>query len=528
MAVTLTGTTGNDTLFGNTAQASLVNGLDGDDRLLSDFSNSTLNGGKGNDLLQVDAVDGSTVNMNPGQGNDTISISGFNTVGTLNVAVNPNVATAFNLGADIINLNASRGSTILSGTINGGGGKDVLNVGAGIDLTNAFIGLNQDADSVAISAVTAETFSNSKIGMGAGADSASISSNTALIFNNFTLAGGKGADTLQFGVSALDMSGTNLFSMGGGSDIVSATFGGTGINSGSFLLRGDTGTDTIVVDFGIAVTGTNNYKFSIFGDDTQAATAAFNDLITFDLTETAIDITGTIAGGGGADTINITSTQTASTAGFYVDGGFGADVIKLAGGAFAGTMAGGAGADSLSVELGTNSGFVNLSGINNMTLVGGAGNDTFLNTSMGTAVTEVNSSFSVTALNVTLGDFTTGDLFQLLVMKVSNGDANVQRSAFFTSTFTAYTGAAGVGLTGAANNNIALFQEGDDVVLQILNGSGQLSGISAVTASSVGMGVIRFKGNSAFGSSVAGASGQLSAISFTYTQSLNGATFNFT
>ena len=113
-------------------------------------------------------------------------------------------------------------------------------------------------------------------------------------------------------------------------------------------------------------------------------------------------------------------------------------------------------------------------------------------------------------------------------MKVANGDANVERSAFFTSTFTAYTGAAGVGLTGTANNNIALFQEGDDVVLQILNGTGQLSGVSAITGSSIGMGIIRFKGNSAFGSSVAGASGQLSAISFSYTQALGGATFNFT
>ena len=53
MAVTLTGTTGNDTLIGSTAQASLVQGLEGNDRLLSDFSGTTLNGGQGNDLLQV-------------------------------------------------------------------------------------------------------------------------------------------------------------------------------------------------------------------------------------------------------------------------------------------------------------------------------------------------------------------------------------------------------------------------------------------------------------------------------------------
>ena len=88
--------------------------------------------------------------------------------------------------------------------------------------------------------------------------------------------------------------------------------------------------------------------------------------------------------------------------------------------------------------------------------------------------------------------------------------------------------APAIPFAGAANNNIALFQEGDDVVLQILNGSGELSGVSANTASAIGMAVIRFKANSAFGSSVAGASGQLSAIAFTYTQNLGGATFNFT
>ena len=523
MAVTLTGTTGNDTLFGNTAQASLVQGLAGDDRLVSDFSATTLAGGLGNDLLQVDAIDGSTVNMNPGQGNDTIAISGYNVVGTLNIAVNPGVATAFNLGNDIFNFDHSRGSTQLSGTVNGGGGNDTMVFGSGTDGNGLYVGLNQDADNLNISGNTALAFTNTKLGLGQGADSATISAASALTLNAFTLAGGKGADTLQMGISAFDNSGTTIFSMGGGSDQVSATFGGSGINSGSVTFRGDTGTDTLVFDFGQIVTAGNNYSFSIFGDDAQDATAAFNDLITFDLTDTAVDITGTIAGGGGADTINLTSTMTAASAGFLVDGGFGADIIKVAGQAFAGTIDGGAGNDSISVEL-LGSARVNLSGTLNMTIVGGAGNDTLLNTGMGTTVTSANSGFGSTALNVTLADFTTGDVFNLMGMNVVNADANVARSAFYTSSLTALTANA-TAITGSAANQIALFQEGDDVVLQILNGSGVAT--NGISGSGIGMGVVRFK-NSAFATTVAGASGRLSSIGFAYTQSLTGASFNFT
>ena len=85
------------------------------------------------------------------------------------------------------------------------------------------------------------------------------------------------------------------------------------------------------------------------------------------------------------------------------------------------------------------------------------------------------------------------------------------------------------GLSGAnVGNNIALFRSGDDVILQVLAGTGQGSMISEDTASEIGMAVIRFKGNSAFGTSIDAASGNLSAISFNYSQSLNGASFNFT
>lgn len=527
MATTLVGTTGNDTLFGSTAEASLLQGLQGDDRLVSDFTNSTLNGAAGNDLFEIGSYDGSTNVMLPGQGNDTISITGLNAVGTLNVAANAAGVAEINKGNDVFNFNASRGSTQLIGTINGGVGLDTMLVGAGVDFSNSQVNLNQGADNFAISAVTTENFINSKIGLGADNDSATISSTNGqtIALNAFTLAGGKGKDTLQMGLDDMANSGNTVITMGGGADIISAAFNGTGLNSGSILLRGDSGTDTITV---VNSKEEANSKFSIFGDESIAASGAFNDLITYDLAMTAVALTGTIAGGGGADTINITSTQTAGAAGQSIDGGFGADVIKLSGLPFAGTLNGGGGADSISVEL-SSTGLTAQDGTNFMTIVGGAGNDTIANTSLVTSNTHAGAAgydFYSTGLVATLGDFTTGDLFQLLGMKIANADANVARSAFFTSSFTGFTAAAGQGITGLANNNISLFSDGDDVILQILNGTGSVS--NDATASAVGMAVIRFKANSAFGSNIAAASGQLSAISFAYTQSLSGATFNFT
>ena len=105
MAVTLTGTTGNDTLFGSTAQAAEVKGLAGDDRLISQYTNTTLLGNDGADLIEVQQGDGSVVTINPGKGNDTISISGLTTLGTLYVS--NGLGTSVNLGDDLFNFDTA-------------------------------------------------------------------------------------------------------------------------------------------------------------------------------------------------------------------------------------------------------------------------------------------------------------------------------------------------------------------------------------------------------------------------------------
>ena len=519
MATTLTGTTGNDTLFGATGEASLLNALEGNDVLRSQYTLQTLNGAAGNDLFEAQVFNGSTLEILPGKGNDTVSISGMTSTVTLNVAV----AGVNNFGNDLFQFDTAAGAVSIAGNIYGGQGNDSFNFSDGIDLNAATVWGNQGSDNLSLTANESASFQSSKIGLGKDNDSATVAFTTADL-NSFTLSGGQGKDTFQLNLAGINQSGNNLFEAGGGADEISATINTTGINSGSFTLAGNSGADTMTVAFQVANPDSDTYSFLL---DAQAETAAFADTLTFDLTDTAIDVTGTIAGGGGNDTLTLTSTIANGSANFYIDGGFGADFITVEGNSYAGTLAGGNGSDILEVSLDQLATSTTQSGDLFMTVLGGAGNDTFQNTSFNASAVVV-SDFGATALVVTLGDFTTGDIFKLLGNDAVNSNANVNRSAFYTANFTAMAASGSVaGLTGVYENNIALFPDGDDVVLQILAGSDQISGNTAGT-NTVGMAVIRFKGNSTFGSNISRASGQLSSINFAFTQSLTGGSFNFT
>jgi hypothetical protein len=519
MTITITGSSGNDTLFGATAEASVLNALEGNDVLRSQFTTQTLNGAAGNDLIEAQVFNGSTLTLLPGKGNDTISISGMTSSVTLDVGA----AGTNNLGNDFFQFNTALGAVQVAGKVYGGLDNDTFNFSDGIGLNNAFVWGNQGADALSLTANETAIFASSKIGLGKGNDSATIAVTTAS-FNNFTLAGGQGADTFQMSLAGAELSGNNSFLAGGGNDMISATLDGTGINSGRFVLAGNSGADTMTVAFSLANTAADTYSFLL---DDQAGTAAFADSLVFALDDTAINVTGTIAGGGGNDTLNLTADVANGSANFYIDAGFGADFVTLEGNAYAGTLAGGGGSDTLQLSLDQLATSTTQSGDLFMTVLGGAGNDTFQNTSFNASAVVV-SDFGATALLVTLGDFTTGDIFKLLGNGAVNSDANVNRSAFYTANFTAMAATGSVaGLTGVYENNIALFPDGDDVVLQILAGSDQISGNTAGT-NTVGMAVIRFKGNSTFGSNISRASGQLSSLSFAFTQSLNGGSFNFT
>ena len=528
---TLTGTTGNDTLFGSTASEIVVKGLAGNDRLISQITNTTLTGNAGNDLLELQNGDGSLVTINPGKGDDTVSISGMTTLANLRIA--NNLGTSFNLGNDIFNFNTALGAVFLQGTMKAGDGNDTLNIANGVDMNGATIAMNVGVDQINVSANTAVLFSNARIGAGQGNDSAVFSFDSALAtLNGFTMNGGEGADTVNLlANSGINVSGATLFNLGGGSDTFSATLApDSGVASGSLTFRGDSGKDTMTLNLSGTVTG--GYTLNIYGDDASlAGTADFADVIQVNWSNTAADITGVIAGGGGADVLALSAgLVTAGSANMSIDGGLGADSITLDTDSYAGTINGGAGADTIQVNASTtaksNAGDAH-AGLGFATLLGGAGNDTFQNTGFTTTGADGAAAVNATSLVVTVADMVTGDIFKLLGLKEVNTAANVTRSAFATGSFTAYSTA--YGLSGAnVGNNIALFRSGDDVILQVLAGTGQGSMISEDTASEIGMAVIRFKGNSAFGTSIDAASGNLSAISFNYSQSLNGASFNFT
>lgn len=513
MTSTLQGTTGADTIFASTASSTIAFGGAGDDRLVQQFLTSTLYGGAGNDLIQIDVPGGAITQVFGGQGNDTIYLTGGATTTTVYASVGGN-----NDGNDLFEYNGGAGLDI-QGSLLGGAGNDTLLMSGAELVAGAFYG-NAGADNFR---TEGGVYRGSFIGLGADNDSATFALANGSVLENSTLNGGEGKDTLQISGLGLVISGSVRLGMGGGADIISAHLQ-TATLSGDLLFAGDSGTDTITLELeGLRAVAAGG-SLSIFGDTGLDVTAAHNDLIVFDLSETAISITGTLSGGGGADTLLVTSTLT-SLSGYVgqILGGYGNDIIKVDGLAFRSTIDGGEGADSISYNFGGTTAQVVSSYANWSTLVGGAGNDTFVNTAFNTASN--GSGGGVTGLGWNLHGFATGDVIRLIANTRVNAEANIANSAFITSTITSLLSAAiGDAWNGdnEAHNTIALFQEGNDVILQIAQGT-----LNRSLASGLGIGVIRFMNNTTL---LAGASGggALSNVGISITQTLNGMTITFT
>jgi len=130
----------------------------------------------------------------------------------------------------------------------------------------------------------------------------------------------------------------------------------------------------------------------------------------------------------------------------------------------------------------------------------------------------------VTGLAWNLQGFATGDLIQLLGNTDVNAGANIARSAFFTAAMSSL-------LTAATNNTragnyVALFQEGDDVIFQIV-ASTILASLNVTQSAARGIGVIRFQNNTTLLANASGG-GALSNVGISITQGLNGMTISFT
>lgn len=237
-------------------------------------------------------------------------------------------ANAGNDNIIISNTGAPLYSGVLStSTVKAGDGRDTLTIGTAGNVTtftNLFVNGNGDRDTITF--LAADTVLASTIKGGAANDTITTGIVTSALVN-----GNKGVDTVTVGAAATASSVHG----GGGADIIT-----TASNFTNGLMSGDLGDDRITITGGNTLDGS------------------------------------TVAGGEGADNINLAAAGDAADEDLLVEGGAGVDIIT---GPIAGTTStlnGGEGGDTLSM-----SGAVGANATS--TLIGGAGSDT-INLASGT------------------------------------------------------------------------------------------------------------------------------------------------
>ncbi|MBV5340433.1 MAG: filamentous hemagglutinin N-terminal domain-containing protein [Deltaproteobacteria bacterium] len=320
-------------------------------------------GGSGSDTINVAGV-GGDVSIHDTIGGDTLTGNGVHTN-----LIGSNTGSTFTIsGANAGMLNSA---TTFSGitTLTGGSNADTFMLGSGTASFNGSIAGGGGADTLAATAG-----SNSWQVMGANAGT--LNGTTA--FSGITnLAGGAGDDAFTLDVPAFSGS----IAGGGGADTLTAANG-----SNNWRVTG-------------ANAGTLNTA-TTFSGITNLAGGSVAD--TFSLDADVPTFSGSIAGGGGTDTmraangtnawlITDTNSGTLNESTLFsgitnLAGGSGADTTTFGIPAFSGSIAGGGGTDTLLAANGTNawlttgsnSGTLNtattFSGITN--LAGGSGTDT--------------------------------------------------------------------------------------------------------------------------------------------------------
>ena len=394
--------------------------------------NDTLTGGSGNDILDgglgIDTMAG-------GAGNDTYIVdsvkdviaetagNGTDTIRTILqsfslafTAANPGLANVENL--TFIGAGAFIGTgNALSNVITGGAGADSLTDGTGG--VDTLIG-------------------------GAGDDTYNVSNIGDVIVE---LAGG-GTDIVRTKLASyvLDANVENLTYTDAGN------FTGTG-NILANVITGGAGNDTL--DGGVNTTGRDTLIGGA-GDDTYIVRNA-NDIVTEDARA-------------GKDTVQTALAKYALATNVENLTYTGADTFAGTGNNLANVITGGAGADTLD-------GGANTTGID--TLIGGAGNDTYIVRNVGDVVTETaggGTDTEVTALvsltlaaNVENLTYTGAGAFT----GTGNGLANVITGGVGNDTLAGGTNTAGVGadtLTGGSGNDIYIVSNAGDVITELAGG----------------------------------------------------------
>ena len=385
---TITGSTGNDTLYGEYGDDT-IDGGDGNDTLYGGVGNDTLKDGRGLNVLAggedddtyivVDAVRDRILEL-AGDGTDTVQTA----------------LSGYTLGANVENLTYTGASTLVGfgGTgneldnviiggqaadnLSGMDGNDVLLGGLGNDNLDGGAGNDTASYATAASAVTVSLVTRLS-SRGAGADSlTSIENIIGSAFNdiltgdgnaniieggggNDTLTGGAGSDTLSYASAGAAVTVT-LANQGGFLGLLPINTGGAGNDriDGFENILGSAFADTLTGD------GNANRLDGAAGNDTLNGGNG-NDTL---LGGAGAD---TLDGGGGNDSLsggNGNDTLTGGSGDDVIDGGAGVDAVNYSGAGSAVTVnlvtnaaSGGAGNDTLS-------------GIENVT--GSSGNDSII------------------------------------------------------------------------------------------------------------------------------------------------------
>jgi Ca2+-binding RTX toxin-like protein len=419
----LTGGSGNDLLFGQAGNDTLKGG-GGDDFLFGSDGNDVLDGGSGNNQLFGQAGDdlmtwnigGGNDLFEGGDGNDTAQVNGGNSSDSFVIAANGTRVRLDDLGASPFTLDigttenlvvhagggddtitAGNGlSNLISLTLDGGDGNDIITGGDGNDLLIGGAG-------------------NDIVTGGRGNDNAQLGSgDDTFIWNpgdgSDTVDGGSGTDTLLFNganvaeninISAngshvrftrdvanivMDLNSIeqiDFTARGGADNITVGDLTGTGVKQVSIDLSGNPGSgqgDGAADQ--VTVNGPDKAeKITVSGNGTTVSVTGMPELVTIAGAEAIDNLT--IQALGGNDTIDA-SALAAGVIGLTIDGGAGNDVITgsqgndfLLGGDGNDTVTGGRGNDFADLGAGDDT-FIWNPGDGSDTVEGNTGTDTLV------------------------------------------------------------------------------------------------------------------------------------------------------
>ncbi len=513
----VTGGTGNDVLTGNSLN-NIINGGNGNNTITGAGGNDTLTGGTGADVFVFDTDNplGRDV-VNGGTGTDRLDFSGSSTgvtvnLGTTTIDQTVNSNLILRLSANLENITGGSGDDTLTGstaanTLLGGDGNDTLNGGTGNDTLNGGAGNDR-----VVQTVNANQTLTNTLATGTGNDTL-VSIEEVILTggagnNTFTVSGWTGTATIDGAGGTADtivssndagfvLTNALLTRSSGGvfnlTNVERATLtGGNGDNtldasaftSGIVTLSGGNGNDTLSGgsqnDSLIGGNG-NDILIGGAGNDALNGGAGTDRVIqTVDANQT---LTNALLTGTGSDTLAgieaATLTGGAGDNTFTVTGWTGTAIIDGAGGTADSIVSSNNANFVLANALLTRStgGSFTLANVEQATLTGGAGNNTFtvsgwtnsatINGAGGTADIIVSSNDANFLLTNALLTRSTGGVFNLAnvertTLTGGNGNNTLDASAFTAGLVTLSGGNGDDTLFGGSQNDTLTGGSGND------------------------------------------------------------------